>query len=148
MGLWIVLLLFLDMSQSFHPLFFLTKFQIIESLSRSSRHLTLFSMMQCREPRCFELFFSAVWSSEPRNSKSSAYILQAEGKGERSHLTWKIRLSMMKSTVLNWVENLPIYQQFLQRVLTLELPSLFDVYYGRQSDTELERDFRLVKEKL
>lgn len=57
----------------------------------------------------------------------------------------------IKYDVINSVElsrKPPYLPTTLQRVLTLELPSLFYVYYGRQSDTELERDFRLVKEKL
>ena len=57
----------------------------------------------------------------------------------------------IKYDVINSVElgrKPPYLPTTLQRVLTLELPSLLGVYYGRQSDTELERDFRLVKEKL
>ena len=69
--------------------------------------------------------------------KSSAYSPQTQGKDERSHRTWKekIKYDVVNSDgELNWVENLPIYQQLYNESphSSLGMQSPFEVYYGRQ----------------
>ena len=69
--------------------------------------------------------------------KSSAYSPQTQGKDERSHRTWKekIKYDVINSDgELNWVENLPIYQQLYNEspYSSLGMQSPFEVYYGRQ----------------
>lgn len=69
--------------------------------------------------------------------KSAAYSPQTQGKDERSHRTWKekIKYDVINSDgELNWVENLPIYQQLYNESphSSLGMQSPFEVYYGRQ----------------
>ena len=69
--------------------------------------------------------------------KSSAYSPQTQGKDERSHRTWKEKITydvISSDGELNWVENLPIYQQLYNESphSSPGMQSPFEVYYGRQ----------------
>lgn len=60
-----------------------------------------------------------------------------QGKDERSHRTWKEKMKydvINSDGELNWVENLPIYQQLYNESphSSLGMQSPFEVYYGRQ----------------
>ena len=71
--------------------------------------------------------------------KSSAYSPQTQGKDEHSHRTWKEKIKydvINGDGELNWVENLPIYQQLYNESphSSLGMQSPFEVYYGRQAN--------------
>ena len=69
--------------------------------------------------------------------KSSAYSPQTQGKDERFHRILKenVKYDIINSNKeLNWVENLPTYQQLYNESPhnSLRMQSPFEVYYGRQ----------------
>ena len=71
--------------------------------------------------------------------KSSACSPQTQGRDERSHRTWKekIKYDVINSDgEMNWVENLPIYQQLYNESPDSSpwMQSPFEVYYGRQAN--------------
>lgn len=76
--------------------------------------------------------------------KSAAYSPQTQGKDERSHRTWKekIKFDVINSDgELNWVENLPNYQQLYNESphSSLGMQSPFEVYYGRHPNRVTHR---------
>ena len=84
--------------------------------------------------------------------KSRAYSPQTQGTDEHSHRTWKEKIKydvINGDGELNWVENLPIYQQLYNESphSSLGMQSPFEVYHGRQAN-RVRNNFHLAKGKL
>ena len=85
--------------------------------------------------------------------RSQPYHPQSQGKVERSHRTFRRKLSYdlvtQKKNRVNWVKNLQIYAKCLnnEKREVLGWGSAFEVYSGRKSNELLKCGFPVSKQK-